>query len=84
MNNLQALDALKSSQGSQRVRSLIVLPSPNESRQSWTTHLAYKGEFLLGNRQYCYPLTVTDHASRYLLCLRSALFYLRRLRFHRI
>jgi hypothetical protein len=22
---------------------------------------------LLGNRQYCYPLTVTDHASRFLL-----------------
>ena len=28
----------------------------------------YKGEFPLGNRQYSYPLTVTDHASRYLLC----------------
>jgi putative transposase len=28
----------------------------------------YKGEFMLGNRQYCYPLTVTDFASRYLLC----------------
>ena len=27
----------------------------------------YKGEFLLGNRQYCYPLTVTDYRSRYLL-----------------
>lgn len=27
----------------------------------------YKGEFLLGNRQYCYPLTVTDHRTRYLL-----------------
>ncbi len=27
----------------------------------------YKGEFKLGNQQYCYPLTVTDHASRYLL-----------------
>ena len=27
----------------------------------------YKGEFKLGNDQYCYPLTVTDHASRYLL-----------------
>src|SRR5579864_7796199 len=27
----------------------------------------YKGEFLLANRQYCYPLTVTDHASRFLL-----------------
>jgi hypothetical protein len=26
----------------------------------------YKGEFLLGNHQYCYPLTVTDHASRFL------------------
>jgi putative transposase len=31
----------------------------------WCTD--YKGEFLLGNRQSCYPLTVTDHASRYLL-----------------
>jgi len=27
----------------------------------------YKGEFMLANRRYCYPLTVTDHASRYLL-----------------
>ena len=27
----------------------------------------YKGEFLLGNKHYCYPLTVTDYASRYLL-----------------
>ena len=36
--------------------------SPNDL---WCTD--YKGEFLLGNRHYCYPLTVTDHASRYLL-----------------
>jgi len=35
---------------------------PNEL---WCTD--YKGEFLLGNGQYCYPLTVTDHASRFLL-----------------
>jgi transposase InsO family protein len=27
----------------------------------------YKGEFKLGNKTYCYPLTITDHASRYLL-----------------
>jgi hypothetical protein len=27
----------------------------------------YKGEFKLGNGRYCYPLTVTDHASRFLL-----------------
>ena len=36
--------------------------NPNEL---WCTD--YKGEFLLGNQKYCYPLTVTDHASRYLL-----------------
>jgi transposase InsO family protein len=27
----------------------------------------FKGEFKLGNGPYCYPLTVTDHASRFLL-----------------
>ena len=27
----------------------------------------FKGEFKLGNRRYCYPLTVTDQASRFLL-----------------
>ena len=27
----------------------------------------YKGEFMLGDRRYCYPLTITDHVSRFLL-----------------
>lgn len=27
----------------------------------------YKGEFMLGSKQYCYPLTITDSASRFLL-----------------
>jgi len=27
----------------------------------------YKGEFMLGSKEYCYPLTITDQASRYLL-----------------
>lgn len=27
----------------------------------------FKGEFKLGNAHYCYPLTATDHASRFLL-----------------
>jgi len=36
--------------------------TPNEL---WCTE--YKGEFKLGNQRYCYPLTVTDHASRFLL-----------------
>ena len=31
----------------------------------WCTD--FKGEFKLGNGRYCFPLTVTDHASRYLL-----------------
>ena len=36
--------------------------SPNDL---WCTD--FKGEFMLADRRYCYPLTVTDHASRYLL-----------------
>ena len=31
----------------------------------------FKGEFKLGNGRYCYPLTVTDHASRFLLLAAS-------------
>jgi putative transposase len=27
----------------------------------------YKGEFMMGNKIYCYPLTITDFSSRYLL-----------------
>lgn len=29
--------------------------------------LDFKGQFRLGNQRYCYPLTVSDHFSRYLL-----------------
>lgn len=31
----------------------------------WCTD--FKGEFMLGDKRYCYPLTITDHASRFLL-----------------
>src|SRR6201993_3850996 len=31
----------------------------------WCTD--YKGEFMLGDKRFCSPLTVSDHASRYLL-----------------
>ena len=27
----------------------------------------YKGEFMLGDRRYCYPLTISDFSSRYLM-----------------
>jgi len=31
----------------------------------------YKGQFRLGNEHYCYPLTISDNFSRYLLCCDS-------------
>jgi putative transposase len=31
----------------------------------------YKWEFMLGNRQYCYPLTITEYRSRYLLACKG-------------
>ncbi len=41
------------------------LTRPTEPNALWCAD--YKGEFMLGNRRYCYPLTITDFASRYLL-----------------
>ena len=41
---------------------LIEGQKPNDL---WCTD--YKGQFLLGNKKYCYPLTITDHKSRYLI-----------------
>lgn len=35
----------------------------------WCTD--YKGEFRTGNGRYCYPLTVTDHASRAILMIEA-------------
>src|SRR6201993_3597738 len=36
-----------------------------QANDLWCTD--YKGEFQLNDRRYCYPLTVTDYSSRYLL-----------------
>ena len=41
--------------------------SAQNFRQSQLWCADFKGEFKLGNGRYCYPLTITDHASRYLL-----------------
>ena len=41
---------------------LTHVTSPNDL---WCTD--YKGEFMMGNKQYCYPLTITDYTSRYLI-----------------
>jgi putative transposase len=40
------------------------LSRPTQPNDLWCAD--YKGEFMLANRRYCYPLTVTDFASRYL------------------
>ena len=42
--------------------SLSTGAAPNDL---WSTD--FKGEFKLGNGRYCYPLTVADHASRFIL-----------------
>lgn len=44
------------------VTGVGVSEGPN---QIWSTD--YKGQFRLGNRNYCYPLTICDHFSRYFL-----------------
>ena len=41
------------------------LSQPRRPNALWCTD--FKGEFKLGNGRYCYPLTVTDQASRLLL-----------------
>jgi len=42
-----------------------VLSHPLRPNELWCAD--YKGEFMLADRRYCYPLTITDAASRYLI-----------------
>lgn len=41
------------------------LSDPQVPNGLWCTD--YKGEFMLGNKKYCYPLTISDYCTRYLL-----------------
>ena len=41
------------------------LTDPKNANGLWCAD--YKGQFLLGNKKYCYPLTITDYCTRYLL-----------------
>jgi len=41
------------------------LSIPKESNDLWTTD--FKGQFRLGNNTYCYPLTIMDSVSRYII-----------------
>jgi transposase InsO family protein len=42
----------------------------NKANDSWS--IDYKGQFLLGNKELCYPLTVTDNFSRYVLAIKGS------------
>jgi putative transposase len=41
------------------------LSQPLQPNDLWCAD--YKGEFMLADRRYCYPLTITDFATRYLI-----------------
>lgn len=45
----------------------ISLVQPNDS---WS--IDYKGQFRLGNNQLCYPLTITDNFSRFILAIEGS------------
>jgi putative transposase len=45
------------------------LSNPNQPNDLWCTD--FKGEFRMGNREYCYPLTRSDFVSRYLFTCES-------------
>jgi putative transposase len=42
-----------------------ILAHPHQPNELWCAD--YKGEFMLADRRYCYPLTITDFASRFLI-----------------
>jgi putative transposase len=52
--------------GRKRIRAQgTPLSRPVAPNELWCAD--YKGEFMLADRRYCYPLTITDFASRFLL-----------------
>jgi putative transposase len=42
------------------------LSTPTTPNDLWCAD--FKGEFMLSDKRYCYPLTITDFATRYLIC----------------
>lgn len=46
-----------------------VLSDSHQPNDLWCAD--YKGEFMLADRRYCYPLTITDLASRYLFAVEA-------------
>jgi putative transposase len=46
-----------------------VLSNSEQPNDLWCAD--YKGEFMLADRRYCYPMTITDYASRYLFAVEA-------------
>jgi transposase InsO family protein len=46
-----------------RVKPVYPIFDPKECNEVWSAD--YKGKFLMGNKQYCHPLTICDSKSRY-------------------
>jgi hypothetical protein len=55
---------VKRRRGAAIERRELYCPFPTSPNDLWCAD--YKGEFMLADRRYCYPLTITDFASRYL------------------
>lgn len=59
-------DLVKKRRSKTRFKAMAsYLSEPKEPNDLWCTD--FKGQFRLGNKNYCYPLTLTDAASRYLI-----------------
>lgn len=56
-----------------RRRRVAPFPQPfskvEDANDVWSAD--YKGQFRMGNHRWCYPLTIMDHHSRYLLCCQA-------------
>ncbi|HEX3703797.1 MAG TPA: IS481 family transposase [Vicinamibacterales bacterium] len=64
-------DLVKRRRRRRPTRAESTLSRPDAPNAVWCAD--YKGEFMLGDRRYCYPLTITDFASRYLLSCEALL-----------
>lgn len=54
-----------------RARAPRSAPLSHATAPNSVWSIDFKGQFVLGNRRWCYPLTLSDNASRYLLVCRG-------------
>lgn len=52
-----------------RVKPVYPIFDPEQCNQVWSAD--YKGKFLMGNKKYCHPLTISDSKSRFLFAAKG-------------